>query len=107
MWLLAVALFGLVVPNGLFLHWLLAEPWTLRGVLADELAVAFMIDAAMATALLCWWFALRPLGSVRWGWFLLCSLVGGLGFSIPFYLWLNWRRDRMPDQPLAAWFRAR
>jgi hypothetical protein len=92
MWLLAVALFGLVVPNGLFIHWLVAEPWTVRSVLENELALAFILDAAMATGLLAWLFAVRPLGPVRWGWFVAYSLLGGLGFSIPFYVWLNRRR---------------
>jgi hypothetical protein len=107
MWLLAVALFGLVVPNGLFLHWLLFEPWTLREALADELAVAFILDGVMATALLSYLFAVRPPGSVRWGWFLLYTLLGGLGFSIPFYLWLSWRRGRSGDQGFAQWWRGR
>jgi hypothetical protein len=29
---------------------------------------------------------------VRWHWFVVLSLVGGLGFSIPFYIWLNRRQ---------------
>jgi hypothetical protein len=79
------------VPNGLFVHWLLRDFTSVGAVLDNELAVAFMIDAAMATALLTWLFAVRPPGPVRWPWFLVLSLVGGLGFGIPLYLWLNRR----------------
>jgi hypothetical protein len=29
---------------------------------------------------------------VRWYWFVVLSLAGGLGFSLPLYYWLNLRR---------------
>lgn len=88
-WLLAVALFGLTVPNGFFLYWVAREYHGLAGVLADRLALGFMLDAFIATALLAWWFARRPIGPVRWPVFVLLSLLGGLGFSLPLYWWLN------------------
>ena len=31
----------------------------------------------------------HPLGSVDWPWFVLLSFMGGLGFSLPLYYWLN------------------
>lgn len=93
MWLLAIALFGLVVPNGLFVYWAAVELTTIGEVLANRLAVAFMIDAVMALVVLAYLFAVRPLGPVRWPWFVVLSLVGGLGFSIPFYIWLNRRLE--------------
>ena len=92
MWLLAIALFGLVVPNGLFLYWAAVEFSTVGEVLANRLAVAFILDAFMALGVLAYLFAVRPLGPVRWPWFVVLSLVGGLGFSIPFYIWLNRRQ---------------
>jgi hypothetical protein len=88
-WLLPVAAFGAIVPNGLFLRWLVTEFSTLRAVLADHLAVAFILDAALATGLLCWFFAVNPRGRHGWPVFLLLSLLGGLGFSIPLFLWMN------------------
>jgi hypothetical protein len=91
MWLLLLAAFGLLVPNGLFVRWLVRDFSGIDAVLQNELALAFMIDAALATGLLAWLFARRPLGPVRWPWFVLLSLLGGLGFSIPFWVWLNRR----------------
>ena len=96
MGLLAIAIFGLVVPNGLFLYWLFAEYSGPGAILADKLALGFMLDAFMATALVAYLFAVRPPGRVRWPWFVLLSLVGGLGFSIPFFLWLNRRLAPAP-----------
>ena len=39
--------------------------------------------------LLAYFFARHPLGKVKWYWFIALSIVGGLGFSLPFYYWLN------------------
>jgi hypothetical protein len=90
--LLAIALFGLIVPNGLFLYWLLYEHEGLANVAQNKLALAFIIDAFMALGLLAYYFARKPIGRVKWYWFIVLSLLGGLGFSIPLYWWLN-KRD--------------
>ena len=90
--LLAIALFGHLVPNGLFVYWLVVEFDGVQAVLDDHLAVAFMLDAFLALGVLAYLFAIKPPGPIRWPWFVLLSLLGGLGFSIPFYLWLNQRR---------------
>ena len=59
----------------------------------------------MATGLLGYVWHVRPIGPVRaWPWFVVLSLVGGLGFSIPFYLWLNWRRQPV-GTTLTVWLR--
>jgi len=41
--------------------------------------------------LLAYFFAVNPLGKVKWYWFIVLSIIGGLGFSLPFYWWLNKR----------------
>jgi hypothetical protein len=93
MWLLLIALFGLLVPNGLFIYWLFFEFNGFGPALENHLALAFMLDAALVTLLLCIYFARSPIGTVTWPWFLVLSLLGGLGFSLPFYWWLNRRRN--------------
>lgn len=103
--LLAIALFGLLVPNGLFLYWLFAEFHSVAEVLANHLALGFMLDALLATGLLCFLFAVRPAGPVSWRWFLLLALLGGLGFAIPFFLWLNFRRSGPGQQGFRSWWR--
>ncbi len=91
MWLLVVALFGLTVPNGLFIYWLLAEFHGIMPVLQDKLALAFILDALLALAIITAYFARRPIGPVRWPWFVVLSILGGLGFSLPICYWLNLR----------------
>jgi len=105
--LVAVALFGLVVPNGLFLYWFCCEPWTLAGLLSNHLALGLILDAVLATALLAYFFAARPPGVLRWPWFVVLTLIGGLGFGIPFYLWLSYRRAKAADareKSFAEWW---
>src|SRR5512146_2192152 len=92
MWLLAIAALGFLVPNGFFIYWLLVEFSGLRAVLQDRLALGFILDVFLALILLAVYFAKRPIGPVRWYWFVVLSLLGGLGFSLPLYYWLNQRR---------------
>jgi hypothetical protein len=93
MWLLLVAAFGLLVPNGLFVYWLLNEYHGLAPVIQDRLALGFILDVAVALAVLTVYFAKHPLGPVGWPWFVLLSFMGGLGFSLPLYYWLNQTRS--------------
>ncbi len=91
--LLVVAFFGLLVPNGLFLKWLFSEYNGIGPVLDNHLALGFILDAFLAMILIAIYFAKRPIGPVRWHWFVILSLIGGLGFSLPFYWWLNTRPE--------------
>lgn len=91
-WLLLVALFGFVVPNGFFVYWLVFEFQGIAPILQDKLALGFILDVFLALILLSVYFARHPLGAVKWPWFVLLSLLGGLGFSLPPYYWLNRRR---------------
>jgi hypothetical protein len=89
--LLAIALFGLTVPNGVFLYWLFFEYNGLAAALHNKLAVALLMDAFMALGLLAHYFAREPPGRFKWPWFVALSIIGGLGFGLPMYFWLNKR----------------
>ncbi|MEO6394242.1 MAG: hypothetical protein ABIP75_20480 [Pyrinomonadaceae bacterium] len=91
MLLLLIALFGLFVPNGIFIYWLIYEHRSPMDFVTNHLALAYIIDAMMVLAILAIYFARKPIGRVKWYWFVLLSLIGGLGFSLPFYWWLNKR----------------
>ena len=82
----------MVVPNGLFLYWLFYEYEGLANAAQNKLALAFIIDAFMVLGLLAYYFARNPIGRVKWYWFVALSILGGLGFSLPLYWWLN-KRD--------------
>ena len=79
------------MPNGMFFYYILVELTTLSDLYNNRLALGFIIDAFMATGLLAWWFAKHPLESYSWKMFVGLSLLGGLGFSLPFFYYLNKR----------------
>ena len=93
--LIAVALFGFFVPNGFFLYWLFVEYNGIAPVLQDKLAIGFILDVFVALIILSVYFARHPIGRVKWYWFVVLSLAGGLGFSLPLYYWLNRRAPRV------------
>ena len=97
MWLLLVAAFGFVVPNGFFIYWLFNEFNGFAPVLHDNLALGFILDVTVTLIILTVYFAKHPLGPVRWPWFVLLSFMGGLGFSLPLYYWLNRRGSGVPS----------
>ena len=106
MWLLMLAGIGLAAPGGLFLYWLLNDYSSLAAALSDRMAVAFFVDLLMSTFLLAYLFARKPLGSVKWPWFIALSLLGTLAFGIPLFIWLNWWYAPAPRPDFAAWWRA-
>jgi len=102
MWLLAVALFGLLVPNGFFVYWLLFEFHGIMPALQDKLALGFILDVVVALIVLSVYFARHPIGRLKWYWFVLLSFIGGLGFSLPLYYWLNQRVSTRQAEPQMA-----
>lgn len=93
--LLIIAIFGLLVPNGIFIYWFLFEFNSVSQFYTDKLALGFIIDCFLAMFLLAYWFAVNPIGKVKWYWFIVLSLIGGLGFSLPFYYWLNKKQSQV------------
>jgi hypothetical protein len=89
--LLLIALFGLLIPNGIFVYWLLNEFHTMSDITGNRLALSFIIEAFAVMLLMAYYFAVNPPGRIKWYWFIVLSLIGGIGFSIPFYWWLNGR----------------
>jgi hypothetical protein len=106
MWLLVFAIVGNVVPGGLFLYSLTHDYPSLSAALSDRLAWAFLIDLLMSTAFLAYLFAVKPLGRVRWYWFVVFALLGTLAFSIPLFVWLNWRLEPEPRPTFREWWKA-
>jgi hypothetical protein len=77
MWLLTVALFGLLVPNGFFVYWLLFEFHGIMPALQDKLALGFILDVVVTLIVLSVYFARHPIGRVKWHWFVSSVLSRG------------------------------
>jgi hypothetical protein len=105
MWLIVIAGLGLSAPGGLFLYGLFHDHATVSAALSDHMALALFLDLAMSTFLFGWFFAQRPVGPLRWGWFVALSFLSTLAFAIPVYLWLNWRLTAAPRPRFTTWMR--
>jgi hypothetical protein len=62
MWLLVVAIFGMLVPNALFVYWLLNDFTTISAAFSDRLALAFTLDVFASMFVLAYLFARNPWG---------------------------------------------
>lgn len=84
--LMALAIFGLLVPNGLFL-WIAATRWDLvLGALANPVALVFIGEAFLLMFLLGWFFRRLDPAAPSLPLFVVLSLVGSLAFSVPYTL---------------------
>ena len=106
MWLLVLAIIGNIVPGGLFFYWLAHDYTSLAAAFSDRLALAFFTDLLLSTFFLAYLFALKPLDRIKWYWFVALSLLGTLAFSIPLFVWLNWRLLAVPRPAFRDWWKA-
>ena len=93
LYLLVLAIVGLLGINGMFVWAMLARPEAVRDGLANPLALAFGAEAALLLVTLAWLFRKRRLTRLHWGWFVVLSLLGSLAFAVPVALLLP-PRDR-------------
>ena len=94
--LILVAAFSFVVTNGVFLYWLIFRARDLVAGLLHPAALVFEIDVLVVLGLLAAYFRKHPLGPWSWRTFVVLSVVGGLGFSIPAFVLLNSPPQRPP-----------
>jgi hypothetical protein len=87
--LMATALFGLLGPNGVFLYFAMFRRQEFFAAMSNPITLAFIVEAFVVTGILTTFIARRFSGPWGWKTFLLLSLTGGLGFSIPFFVIIN------------------
>ena len=103
---LIIALVGMFFPNALFVYWLLFEFESVNALLGNHLAVALFVDAILTASLLAYLFAIRPAGRVKWPWIFVLTLIGGLGFGLGLFLWVNYKRSPSSHASFASWWRS-
>jgi hypothetical protein len=98
--LLALAIFGLIIPNGFFLYYSLVSPAALHAALSNPVALVFITEAFLLMFLFAWFLHHMGLRSPGWRSFIVMSLVGSMVFSVPAFLYFASRdaRKALPTQ---------
>lgn len=96
-WLIILAVFGLVVVNGVFVYAAIFQAGTLAEAMRNPIASAFIVEALVLTWALA--FLLRKWGVSRLhpGWFVFLSLLGSMAFALP--VALLWHRGGRVTPP--------
>ncbi|MES2595618.1 MAG: hypothetical protein V4662_09800 [Verrucomicrobiota bacterium] len=92
--LLGLSIFGLIVPNGVFLYYALASRETLQAAMANPVSLVFIIEAFVLMFLFAWLIHRQGIKSPGWLAFVAMSLVGSMIFSVPACLYLASRKAR-------------
>ena len=83
--LLGIAILSLLGPNGVFLYYMFFGQNEYAAAMRNPMALVFMLDAFLATGLMAYYIAKTSLKKNEWLRFVLLSLVGSLGFSLPLF----------------------
>lgn len=92
--LLALALFGLLVPNGIFIYCFATDPAAVRGVMTNPIALVFVAESFFLMFLFAWLIKTAGLKQPGGLAFVVMSLVGSMAFSIPAALYLWAKREK-------------
>jgi len=93
-WLWALAGFGLVVLNGVFVYGLF-EPQMLREAITNPLSLVFIGEALLLVGVLSYLLAKWQVSRLSWPWFVLLSLIGSMAFALPVVL--LWPKKQTDD----------
>lgn len=93
--LFGLALFGILIPNGIFLYLSVSNAAAVRASFSNPITLVLWLEAFLLLALFCW--LINRLGNPKPGWvvFLILSIVGSLACSVPAFLWLWNRQHRL------------
>lgn len=103
--LLGFAVAGFVVPNGIFLYYLVADFSVVSAAHTNPVAAAFIGEAIFLMALFAWLLKRALPHSRHWLGFLAASIIGSLAFSVPLFVVLLARHttlSRIDPHPSAA-----
>jgi hypothetical protein len=92
--LLALSIFGLIVPNGVFLYFSFMSPAALYAAFNNPIALVFIGEAFLLMLFFAWMIRRSGLRSPGWLAFVLMSIVGSMAFSVPAFLYLASRKAR-------------
>lgn len=92
--LIVLALFGFMIPNGIFLYYAIAEPKLFFAAHTNPVAAVFILEALLLMVMFAWLIDRWNFRSPGWVVFILMSMVGSMAFSVPAFLYVTSRKAR-------------
>jgi hypothetical protein len=96
---LVLAVFGITVPNGIFLYYFFSDPALFLSAFSNPISLVFILEAFILMFFIAWILSRlgikQPSGPV----FIVLAILGSLGFSIP-YLVYKQLQERPGDKSL-------
>ncbi len=89
-----LALFGALIPNGIFCYYFFTAPEVTKDALSNPISLVFIIEAFILMALFAWLLRKTVRNGVGATRFVVMSLLGSMVFSIPATLYLMFRKER-------------
>ncbi len=77
-WLWTMALFGLIVINGVFLYALFFKPDLLFEAMTNPVSAAFMVETFLLLGAFAYLLSKWKVNRLSWRWFVVLSLLGGV-----------------------------
>ena len=96
--LLGCAVAGLVLPNGIFLYFVVTDFSVVSAAHTNPVAAAFIGEAIFLMVLFAWLLKQALPKSRHWLGFLAASIAGSLAFSVPLFVVLLARRPTESDR---------
>ncbi len=95
--LLSIAIFGLLVPNGIFIGYALTQTTAFFELSKNPLVLTFMFEAFFLMFFFAWLIEKNGGSKKDSVLFILLSLVGSLFFSIPFALYFASQKQKTAE----------
>ena len=84
-----LALFGALIPNGVFCYYFFTSPETTKAALTNPISVVFIGEAFLLMFLMAWFLSQKVTSpKVSGKKFILMSLLGSMVFSVPAALYI-------------------
>ena len=81
--LAVLAALGLLIPNGIFIYYLIAHPEVMRAALQNPISLIFIIEAFFLMGVVAWLLKKAEIKRPSWAIFIFLSLLGSMAFSVP------------------------
>ena len=97
--LVTLAVFGFLVPNGVFVYFAMTQPGLVRAALGNPLSLVFIFEAFFLMFLFAWLIRRTGVRKPSALGFIVMSIVGSLAFSVPATLPFILKNRTPPESP--------